>query len=435
MARQVCLLAALGLVLLALGAQARIHHSPVEHDDRKLIPLTDAFGFADGGEIEITVSDVAIYQRHDSSEEIDLQVLGDHFGFFLSSVEADAALEQDLSDESKCVLDDVHNLFTFKDSALQNIVKGKADNATFKFVVKGGGLYYLYFANCEQLTPVSFDAWIEMYNVGSDGVTRDYLSLGETELSSVYFVMFALFMGCGVAWGYYLWQNRQHLHKIHNLMTVLVFLKAFAVLARALQYHFLERTGHSDGWNVVYYCFAALRGILFFTVVVLIGTGWSYMKPFLGDREKRILLVVVPLQVFANIAIIITEEESPAIKDWFTWRDVFHLVDIICCCAILFPIVWSIKHLREASQTDGKAARNLEKLTLFRQFYVTVVVYIYFTRIVVYLLRSTMPYQYTWASNAAEEMATLAFYVWTALRFRPHETNPYLKLQQQEIEL
>ena len=109
-------------------------------------------------------------------------------------------------------------------------------------------------------------------------------------------------------------------------------------------------------------------------------------------------------QVFANIAIIIMDEESPSVKDWFTWRDVFHLVDIICCCAILFPIVWSIKHLREASQTDGKAARNLEKLQLFRQFYIMVVVYIYFTRIVVYLLRSTMEYQYEWVSEAADQV-------------------------------
>ncbi len=39
------------------------------------------------------------------------------------------------------------------------------------------------------------------------------------------------------------------------------------------------------------------RGLLFFTVVVLIGTGWSYMKPFIDDNTKRILMVVVPLQV------------------------------------------------------------------------------------------------------------------------------------------
>ncbi len=31
-------------------------------------------------------------------------------------------------------------------------------------------------------------------------------------------------------------------------------------------------------------------------VVVLIGTGWSYMKPLLNDREKRILMIVIPLQ-------------------------------------------------------------------------------------------------------------------------------------------
>lgn len=53
------------------------------------------------------------------------------------------------------------------------------------------------------------------------------------------------------------------------------------------------------------------------------------------------------MQVFANIAIIVMDEESPAERDWFTWWDVFRLVDIICCCAILFPIVWSIKNLRE----------------------------------------------------------------------------------------
>ncbi len=49
--------------------------------------------------------------------------------------------------------------------------------------------------------------------------------------------------------------------------------------------------------------------------------------------------------------------------------------------------------MQEASSTDGKAAVSLEKLKLFRQFYVMVVCYIYFTRIIVYLLRITVPFQ------------------------------------------
>lgn len=109
-----------------------------------------------------------------------------------------------------------------------------------------------------------------------------------------------------------------------------------------------------------------------------------------------------------------------------------------------------------------------------------VVIYIYFTRIVVYLLRSTMPYQYVWLSDAAGvsqaccsslaflcwplsslydcklahdlhlnrldsavegfhvhvgELATLAFYVTTAVSFRPTADNPYLHLADDDIDL
>lgn len=37
-------------------------------------------------------------------------------------------------------------------------------------------------------------------------------------------------------------------------------------------------------------------------VVVLVGTGWSLMRPLIGDREKRILMVVIPLQVRSPLA-------------------------------------------------------------------------------------------------------------------------------------
>lgn len=42
--------------------------------------------------------------------------------------------------------------------------------------------------------------------------------------------------------------------------------------------------------------------------------------------------------MLANLAIIITSEESPAFNAWLTWKDLLHLVDIVCCCAVLFPV-------------------------------------------------------------------------------------------------
>ncbi|XP_022748171.1 protein GPR107-like [Durio zibethinus] len=168
--------------------------------------------------------------------------------------------------------------------------------------------------------------------------------------------------------------------------------------------------------------------VLLFTVIVLIGTGWSFLKPFLQEREKKVLMIVIPLQVLANIASVVIGEMGPFIKDWVTWNQVFLLVDIICCCAIIFPIVWSIRSLRETSKTDGKAARNLAKLTLFRQFYIVVIGYLYFTRIVVFALRTIAAYKYQWVSNAAEETATLAFYLVIFYMFRPVEKNEYFVL-------
>lgn len=56
-------------------------------------------------------------------------------------------------------------------------------------------------------------------------------------------------------------------------------------------------------------------------------------------------MVVIPLQVVAEVAIIILDEGTPAQDTWFTWMNILHLVDIICCCAILFPIVWCASHL------------------------------------------------------------------------------------------
>lgn len=83
-----------------------------------------------------------------------------------------------------------------------------------------------------------------------------------------------------------------------------------------------------------------LKGAVLFITIVLIGTGWTFIKHILADKDKKLFMIVIPLQILANVAeIIIDESEEGDIKR-ATWTDIFILVDLICCGAILFPVVW-----------------------------------------------------------------------------------------------
>ena len=44
-------------------------------------------------------------------------------------------------------------------------------------------------------------------------------------------------------------------------------------------------------------------GTMLFMVIVLLGTGWSNLKPFLSDRERKVLVIILPLQVSAPPAV------------------------------------------------------------------------------------------------------------------------------------
>jgi G protein-coupled receptor 107 len=80
--------------------------------------------------------------------------------------------------------------------------------------------------------------------------------------------------------------------------------------------------------------------------------------------------------------------------------------------------------------------RSMQQLVVFRHFYIMVVVYIYFTRIVVHILEVSIVDQYSWIAAAAQELATLVFYTLTAIHFQPHPENQYSRLvSDEEIEM
>jgi hypothetical protein len=420
--------------------EAKITTAKIRKDVRLNIDLTEPFGFGEDGRIKITISNFKVYPYWRIDKEKARTPKLDRLGVFLTIPEYEGQIEYDEIEKQICPLDERGleiTLFDFDDFSDPD-----TDSISREIVLNKevedyqGGNFVLYFANCQPEIAVDFDVHIEMYNVKPNGAA-DYLPLGDDALPLLYFFFFLIFAGLGIVWTGMVLKGRQYAHRLHVLMIALVAFKSLTLLSQAGMYHMISVYGDAEGWNVAYYFFTAARGLLFFLVVVLIATGWSYMKPFLADREKQILLIVLPLQVFANVALVVLDEYTPAFPHFSWWNGMLHFVNIICFAAILFPIIWSIKQMREAAEIDGKAARSLSKLVLFRQFYIMVVAYIYFTQIIVVLLELTLPYKHMWVAKAANEIATLAFYVACGLIFQPapEGTNPYLALDLDDIEL
>ncbi|XP_051836153.1 protein GPR107 isoform X1 [Antechinus flavipes] len=299
------------------------------------------------------------------------------------------------------------------------------------------GLYSLYFHKClvsESRTSdeLSFSLDIEITEKNPDS----YLSAGEIPLPKLYISMAFFFFLSGTIWIHILRKRRNDVFKIHWLMAALPFTKSLSLVFHAIDYHYISSQGFPiEGWAVVYYITHLLKGALLFITIALIGTGWAFIKHILSDKDKKIFMIVIPLQVLANVAYIIIESTEEGTTEYGLWKDALFLVDLLCCGAILFPVVWSIRHLQEASATDGKAAINLAKLKLFRHYYVLIVSYIYFTRIIAILLKLAVPFQWKWLYQLLDEMATLVFFVLTGYKFRPASDNPYLQLSQEDDDL
>ena len=212
------------------------------------------------------------------------------------------------------------------------------------------GLYSFIFARC--LPPgkhysVDFHLHADFHNPGPD-----YLSAGDAPLPLLYFCFFCLFACAFLLWAKLLWNTSYHKksaspspssssasllrsektsntsstqgRNLHIMMGALLLIKTICLLVESIRYHYIQTTGSSQTWNIIYYIITTLRGSMLFTVILLIGSGWTLIKAFLTDREKKIIIVVFTLQVANNVAMAVLEETAPGSQMWLAWRDALH---------------------------------------------------------------------------------------------------------------
>ena len=328
--------------LLAL-AQSLVHRLVIANDDRSIFKI-ETFGFVGGGMMNITLSDFSIASVSKTDK---IQSGTRRIGFIMRKANSESAAQQDLEktiERSRCILDNPQKDDFVVD--LSSDTDWKRTKRSHIVSPTASGLYSLIFARCQPTGAykVNFHLDVKFINPGPD-----YLSAGDAPLPVMYFCFFLVFTIALIVWCWVLTRDAATngtVHRIHYMMAILLTLKCMTLLVEGIRFHFISLLGVSETWSIIYYIFAFLKGVMLFTVILLIGSGWSLMKAYLNDREKRVIFVVLSLQVLDNIAMVVLEETAPGSQGWLTWRDILHMVDIACCGAILFPIVWSIRHLR-----------------------------------------------------------------------------------------
>ena len=136
---------------------------------------------------------------------------------------------------------------------------------------------------------------------GPEPEAESELRIGTRSRTSIWFGFSFLFLIGLVYWALHLRNSWQHKQSIHLLMTVLVTLKVLTMAVDGLKLGVMRDTGEGSGWDYIWYFLYAVKGGTLFIVIVLIGSGWSFVKPFLSERDKRIVMVILPLQVINNI--------------------------------------------------------------------------------------------------------------------------------------
>ncbi|XVF42375.1 hypothetical protein PTKIN_Ptkin01aG0357100 [Pterospermum kingtungense] len=389
-------------------------------DDYRSMILFESFGFGKNGHIEISVTNVSW------SSQQNILFHPSSMGFFIANIPSFRSIWNETEyNKGFCVLSSRYAklIFKFENLSADSTYKGSIE-------IDEPDEYNLVFGNCQPKFKVSMDVHTEMYNL-KDG-EKDYLPAGQTPLPKLYFLLFLIYAGFFLVWVFACNNQRPRVEKIHLIMGALLVFKCLKMICASEDKSYVRKTGTPHGWDVAFYVFGFFKGIMLFTVIILIGTGSSFLKPYLQEREKQVLMTVIPLQVLENIAYVVINETGPATRDWMTWNQLFLLIDISCCCVVFFPIIWSIRSLREASKRDGKAAKNLEKLTLFKQFYIVVIGYLYFTRILVSAVGAFLNYRLEWLITVLEEGASLVFYAFIFYNFQPMEKNPYFLINDEE---
>ena len=97
-----------------------------------------------------------------------------------------------------------------------------------------------------------------------------------------------------------------------------------------MDYNFLHCSSSKGALIDLYQLLRLIKGAVLIVTLTLIGTGWAFIKYVLSEKEKRLFIIVIPIQILVNIAYIIHYEAEEGTKEW-------NQIEIYICKTVSSP--------------------------------------------------------------------------------------------------
>ncbi|KAF8983446.1 hypothetical protein BGZ52_000885, partial [Haplosporangium bisporale] len=256
-----------GMAMLATVAQAR-PELVISADQRALIDI-GSFGFLPGGTLTMNLQNLKVEPALEWEEPVpEGGKKEERIGFLIQK----APSEADAVDwEFGCILDDPYFKMDLDEGRSEFLpVDPTKTTFTYNREIKEGEQerWTVLFVNCPR-SIVSYRLKTIEVNPGGN-----YLSAGDIPLPKVYGAAAVAYAVAGLAWLYILTRNDTKVFWPHKLLFILAVMVSIQKTFQALKTYYMGQGNDAEGWTVMFYIFAFLKGSLSILIIILIASGW-----------------------------------------------------------------------------------------------------------------------------------------------------------------
>jgi hypothetical protein len=268
-----------------------------------------------------------------------------------------------------------------------------------------------FFYNCESGSKVTFDLELEMYNKAA-GLTN-YLPVGEIPLPLVYGMFTVLNLAALAAWIYWIVKQKGAVRWPAYLLLIVLAVKCALLLTDALIKWWYALMGSALLFSpLVLAVISTMRGVLVLSLVLVIGSGLSFVRQSLPSSRERIL-VVTALGVQGSLAFIgwfASELLDSSSTTLYIILVVTHIVDILTYLSVFYSLHMTKKYLQVSALVEGASAKALSQVEAFKKLYSLLLIFVYLSKMLSWAMWQLLPFNFVWISTVLQEGSALLFF-------------------------